>query len=315
MTELIVAGLATFVSLALLTGLLVNFGLAHSSATRRRLAGLTADSRVTGVINDGPQLTDVSATALKNVKTFIPKSPKEMGRVQRRLAAAGYHGTRPLTIYFAAEIVLAVVLGVGVLGALSVSGFVGVLLAVVAAVVGYLAPSFYVQHKTALRQKAIQNGLPDALDLLIVCLEAGLGIDQAILKCSEELLIPYPALGEELKMLNVETRAGKPRIEAFRNFARRSQVEDVRSLVAMLIQTDKFGTSVAQALRTFAEVSRTKRRQRAEEKAAKLGVKLVFPLVFCLFPAFFVVALGGAVIRLVHLFGSGSAGGPMLGGS
>jgi tight adherence protein C len=312
-TDLILAGVATFASLALLTGLAVSYGFAQSSATRRRLAGLAGNSRVAGLINDGPGLTHSSEMALKSVKTFIPKSPKEMGRVQRRLAAAGYHGTQPLTVYFGAEIVLAVVLGVGVLGAFG-TGFTGLFLALAAALVGYLVPSFYVQHKTTLRQKEIQNGLPDALDLLIVCLEAGLGIDQAILKCGEELLVPYPALGEELKLLNIETRAGKPRIEAFRNFARRTGVEDVRSLVAMLIQTDRFGTSVAQALRTFAEVSRTKRRQRAEEKAAKLGVKLVFPLVFCLFPAFFVVALGGAVIRLVHLFGSGAASGPMIGG-
>jgi tight adherence protein C len=172
---------------------------------------------------------------------------------------------------------------------------------------GYMLPSFFVQFRIAKRKKQIQNGLADALDLLIVCLEAGLGIDQAILKAAEELGIPYPALGEELRLLNVETRAGKPRLEAFRNFARRTQVDDVRSLVAMLIQTDKFGTSVAQALRTFAETSRTKRRQRAEEKAAKLGVKLVFPLVFCLFPAFFVISMGAAVIKLMHIFANTKA--------
>jgi tight adherence protein C len=309
-TELIVAGLGTFTALALLTGLAVSYGLAQSSTARRRLAGLTGSAAATGVINDGPGLTNSSEAALKNVKTFIPKSPKEMGRIQRRMAAAGFHGAKPLTIYFGAQIALAVVLGVAALGALGRGGF---LLALGAAAVGYMLPSFYIERKKKLRQKEIQNGLPDALDLLIVCLEAGLGIDQAILKCSEELAIPYPALGEELRMLNIETRAGKARIEAFRNFARRTSVEDVRSLVAMLVQTDRFGTSVAQALRTFAEVSRTKRRQRAEEKAAKLGVKLVFPLVFCLFPAFFVVALGGSMIKLIHLFGS-RTGGPGLGG-
>ena len=114
-------------------------------------------------------------------------------------------------------------------------------------------------------------------------------IDQAILKSAEELRIAYPNLAEELHMITVECRAGKPRIEAFKNFASRTKVDDVRALVAMLVQTDRFGTSIADALRTYAEVSRTKRRQRAEERAAKIGVKLVFPLVFCLFPAFFVV--------------------------
>ena len=154
------------------------------------------------------------------------------------------------------------------------------------------------------RQKEIRNGLPDALDLLIVSLEAGLGIDQAILKSAEELRIAYPNLAEELHMITVECRAGKPRIEAFKNFANRTKVDDVRALVAMLVQTDRFGTSIADALRTYAEVSRTKRRQRAEERAAKIGVKLVFPLVFCLFPAFFVVTLGPGIIKFVHAFSS-----------
>jgi tight adherence protein C len=149
---------------------------------------------------------------------------------------------------------------------------------------------------------AITNGLPDVLDLLIVCLEAGSALDQAIVKATEELYLAYPALGEELKMLTAETRAGKPRMEAFRNFEARTKNDDVRSLVAMLVQTDRFGTSVSQALRTFAEVARTKRRQRAEERAAKIGVKMVFPLVLFLFPALYVVTLGVAVIQIVNVF-------------
>jgi tight adherence protein C len=178
------------------------------------------------------------------------------------------------------------------------------------AVVGYLMPSLLVDRKVKRRQKEIENGLPDALDLLIVCIEAGLALDQAIVKCAEELTIAYPALAEELRYVNVECRAGKPRLEAFKNFASRTKVDDVRALVAMLVQTDRFGTSVAQALRTHAEVSRTKRRQRAEERAAKIGVKLVFPLVFCLFPSLYVVTLGSAVIKFVHAF---SLGGPIGG--
>ena len=167
---------------------------------------------------------------------------------------------------------------------------------------GYMIPGFIVSRKIRLRRKQIQNGLPDALDLLIVSIEAGLAIDQAVLKCAEELALPYPALAHELQMVNIETRAGKPRLEAFKNFAKRTQVDDVRALVAMLIQTDRFGTSVAQALRTHAEESRIKRRQRAEEKAAKLSVKLIFPLVFCLLPAFFVVSVGPAIIKFVEFF-------------
>jgi len=179
------------------------------------------------------------------------------------------------------------------------------------AVLAYMAPGLVLDRKIAKRKRLIENGLPDALDMLIVSLEAGLGLDQAILKTSEELVIAHPELAEELRLINVECRAGKPRIEALKNFAARTKVDDVRALVAMLVQTDRFGTSVAQALRTHAEVSRTKRRQRAEERAAKIGVKLVFPLVFCLFPAFFVVTIGPAIIKFVHAFGSGgfAAGG------
>ena len=140
------------------------------------------------------------------------------------------------------------------------------------------------------------------LDLLIVCLEAGSSLDQAVVKASEELAIAYPALAEELRVLTTETRAGKPRLEAFKNLAQRTKVEDIRALVAMLVQTDRFGTSVAQTLRTMAEEMRTKRRQAAEERAAKVGVKLVFPLVFCLFPALYVVMLGPAVMQFMSRF-------------
>ncbi len=140
-----------------------------------------------------------------------------------------------------------------------------------------MIPSVFVSRRIKQRKLQIQNGLPDALDLLIVSLEAGLALDQAILKCAEELEIAYPALSHELGLINIETRAGKPRLEALKNFAKRTQVDDVRALVAMLVQTDRFGTSVAQALRTHAEVSRTKRRQRAEEKAAKLGGQAHLP--------------------------------------
>jgi tight adherence protein C len=149
----------------------------------------------------------------------------------------------------------------------------------------------------------IENGLADALDLLVVCIEAGLGLDQAIVKTSDELAIAYPVLANELRIVTTEIRAGKPRIEAFRSFSDRTKVEDVRTLVAMLIQTDRFGTSVGQALRTHADTSREKRRQRAEERAQKIAVKLVFPLVLCFFPAFYVVVLGPAIITFVRSFG------------
>jgi tight adherence protein C len=223
-----------------------------------------------------------------------------MSVLRKRMARAGYHGPTPVLVYTLSELALPLVLAATVF--LTTRGVPQIIFTLLAAMLGYLTPGLVLQRMIERRKKIIQNGLPDALDLFIVCVEAGSSLDQAILKTSQDLGKPYPPLAEELKMITTEMRAGKPRLEAFKNFAARTGVDDVRALVSMLTQADKFGTSIAQALRTHAEVSRTKRRQRAEERAAKIGVKLVFPLVFCLFPAFYVVALGPAVIRFIRFF-------------
>ena len=151
------------------------------------------------------------------------------------------------------------------------------------------------------RQHKMRMGLADALDLLVVSVEAGLGLDQALQRVSEELMFVHPELCEELRLINLELRAGTARAEALHNLARRTQLDDIISLVTMLVQTDKFGTSVAQSLRVHSETLRTKRRQRAEEAAAKTGAKMVFPLVICIFPAIWVVTLGPAVIKFVQI--------------
>jgi tight adherence protein C len=297
MSQLSIALIALFGSLALLAGTATSAILARQAPGRRRLLG-TPHGGPSVLANQ--LLSDRPSDIQKKLASFVPKSPKEMGRLQRRLATAGYYGFAPALIYCLAQLIGAVsgfVLLFVVLGFRS-----GWLFAIFGAVVGYLLPSYYVSRRIRLRQKQVQNGLPDALDLLIVSLEAGLSMDQAILKCAEELAIAYPALAQEFQLINTETRAGKPRVEALKNFSRRTMVDDVRALVAMLVQTERFGTSVAQALRTHAEESRVKRRQRAEEAAAKLSVKLIFPLVFFLLPAFFVVAVGPGVIKFVDLF-------------
>jgi tight adherence protein C len=230
----------------------------------------------------------------------VPKSPKEMNRLRRRLAAAGYHNTSAMVVLGLAKLITPVLFAAPIL--FFIGPRRGWILVVMAAAFGYLLPGIFVARKIEKRKQEIRNGLPDALDLMIVCVEAGCGLDQAIVKASEDLAIAYPALTEEMRLITTEVRAGKPRLEAFKNFGRRTQVDDVQSLVALLIQTDKFGTSIAQALRTHAETSRTKRRQRAEERAAKVGVKLVFPLVLFLFPALYVVILGPAVVQFVRVF-------------
>jgi tight adherence protein C len=181
----------------------------------------------------------------------------------------------------------------------------GLIPALLAAGAFYVAPSFYIGHKTSLRKKAIRNGLPDALDLVTVCVEAGSALDQALHKASVELQLSHPILAEELRMITTEVRAGKPRLEAFRNFAQRTGVDEVRSLVSMLTQTDRFGTSIGDALRVHSETSRTKRRQEAEERANKVGVKLVFPLALCLFPALYVVCFGPVVVKVYRAFFEG----------
>jgi len=302
---------AVFLSVALVAGSLTYVGLERSSVVRRRLKDLREPPRRRDE-SGAPVALDFTlsdAPIVKRVTTFIPKSPKEMRRLQRRLAVAGLHEPKHLALYVTGEVLLPIAL-FGIV--FTFGGSARLLWGILAAVVGYVLPGLVVDRIAKKRQLEIQNGLPDALDLLIVCLEAGLAIDQAILKCADELGVAHKALAEELNMINIECRAGKPRIEAFKNFATRTKVEDVKGLVAMLVQTDRFGTSIADALRTYAEVSRTKRRQRAEERAAKIAVKLVFPLVFCLFPAFYVVALGPAVIKFVHAFSSGGALGGFL---
>ena len=226
-----------------------------------------------------------------------------MSRLQRRLTRAGYPHYRTVVLYATAELVLPVLAFVGMISLLGMS--TGLVVGLLAAGGAYVIPSFYIGHKTTLRKKAIKNGLPDALDLLTVCVEAGSGLDQAISKTSQELEISHPQLAEELRLVTTEVRAGKPRLEAFRNFAQRTGVDEVRSLVSMLTQTDRFGTSIGEALRVHSETSRTKRRQEAEERANKVGVKLVFPLALCLFPALYVVCFGPGVVKIYRAFFEG----------
>ncbi|HEV8396585.1 MAG TPA: type II secretion system F family protein [Vicinamibacterales bacterium] len=285
--------LSVFVTVGLGVWLAGERLVAQTSLTRRRIDALAKESE---------SLVDVEK-GKSGRGTLVPISPKDMTRLRRRLTAAGFHHSASVSGYLAAQMGLCAVMIAAPLFVMGTGR--GLVLAGLGGVLGFMAPGLLLDRKIAQRKLKIENGLPDALDLLIVSLEAGLALDQAILKSGEELAIAHPELAQELRLINIECRAGKPRLEAFKNFANRTKVDDVRALVAMLVQTDRFGTSVAQALRTHAEVSRTKRRQRAEERAAKIGVKLVFPLVFCLFPAFYVVTLGPAIIKFIHAFGNG----------
>jgi tight adherence protein C len=297
--EVLMAVVGVFIAVAIGTAGAASWWLSWSAPEQRRLRDLQAPKPSVLQVNQSG-LTESLDPLLVKLSKLMPKSPKEMSRLQRRMTLAGLSQNSAVVYYSIAEVVLPLALGLTVLAVFGVSS--GWLPAAFVAVLGYVAPSFYVGRKTKLRQKAIRNGLPDALDLLTLCTEAGSGLDQALAKTSDELFTAHPALAEELRMITTEIRAGKPRMEAFKNFARRTGVDDVKSLVAMLTQTDRFGTSVADALRIQSDTSRTKRRQSAEERAGKVGVKLVFPLVLCLFPALYVVCFGPVVVKIYRAF-------------
>jgi len=228
-----------------------------------------------------------------------------MQQTANNLEKAGYAGRIPPGTFLLLKVALLVALP-GVYGFyLWHGGAPGLLqLVIVLALffVGYRAPDWWLEMQIDERRSAITRALPDALDLLVVCVEAGLGLDQAVLRVTQELKITHPELTDEFQLLNLEMRVGKKRIDALRELAVRTGVDDIKALVAMLIQTDRFGTSLAQSLRVHSDTLRTKRRQRAEEMAAKTTVKMVPPLVFFIFPALFVVILGPAVITLARQF-------------
>jgi tight adherence protein C len=239
--------------------------------------------------------------ALKRLGNAVPRSPSEMGKLQQRLVSAGYRRNEAVAIFLGIRVGFALLLfGMFASPLVFRPNFLS---AIAAAGIGYVLPGFLLARMAKRRMHKIRLGLPDALDLLVVSVEAGLGLDQAIQRVADELAFAHPELADEMRLINLELRAGKARTEALRNFGERTQVDDVISLVAMLVQTDKFGTSVAQSLRVHSETSRTKRRQRAEEAAAKTGVKMVFPLVFCIFPAIWVVTIGPAAIKFVQVLG------------
>ncbi len=233
----------------------------------------------------------------KRVGEKAPRSPKELGSLRLRLVQAGYRRDEALTIFFGIRVLFSLLLFA--LFSTSIIARPNLTLALGGLGVGYVLPGMVLARLAKRRAHRIRLSLADMLDLLVVSVEAGLGLDQALSRVGAELAFAYPELSAELKLINLELRAGKPRSEALRNLADRTGVDDLSSLVTMLIQTDKFGTSVAQSLRVYSETLRTKRRQRAEEAAAKTGVKMVFPLVFCIFPAIWVVTIGPAAIKFV----------------
>jgi tight adherence protein C len=235
-----------------------------------------------------------------------PSNAEEAKATRRLLVAAGYRSRKAPILFIGSRLLLAVVLvtlfamiPVKLLGFPSPLTLVSYYL--ILAACGYYAPSIWLKHMIAERQDALKRAIPDSLDLMVVCVEAGLGLDQAIARVGQEVSQTHPVLGDELNILSQELRTGVQRQTALRNLAHRSNLEEVRNLVALLVQTDRFGTSIGQALRVHSDSMRTARRLKAEELAAKLPVKLLFPLMFFIFPSMFIVTVGPACIKIAKI--------------
>ena len=253
-----------------------------------------------------PAIRERIQQALDPLSRALPVSPTDVSQTRAWLIQAGYREARHVRFYFALRVLFAA-LGLG--GVILFSGFDSLLLLVGVPALGFFLPRFLLKRAMKERQRRIRLALPDALDLTVICVEAGLALDQAMMRVGEDLQHAHPELSGEFHLFNLETRAGKPRAEALRNLAARTGVDDVRGLVGTLIQTDRFGTSVAQALRVHSDSLRTERRQRAEEQAAKTTVKMIIPLVLFVLPSLIFVTVGPAVIQLMHLLGPIAGGG------
>jgi tight adherence protein C len=294
----VAVGAATFLlALGLLTVL-----AAAANPARRRLATLIGTTQQS---EGGPAVA--IATAVRPFARFLmPRSSKERDSMEQRFAKAGFSSPNAMPVFYgvktlAALTLLAIwMLSADMLPKLTTSQvvFYGVL----CTFVGLMLPNFVLDRLIARRQRALRNAFPDALDLLIVCVESGLGLVASLQRVAGELQVSHPELAAELARINAEIGAGMERDQALRNLADRTGLEDIRGLVSLLIQSLRFGTSIADALRVYSEEFRDKRMQRAEEIAATLGTKMIFPLIFCFFPSFFLVAVGPAVIRVIEAF-------------
>jgi tight adherence protein C len=240
---------------------------------------------------------------LQKLGNFVPASTKDMSRLQRRLMRAGIREPSALKILYGIKAGLTVTLPLAALALtlkFDIEGNNQAVAVAAAAAVGFFGPNMVVDSLVRRRHKKLRRGLPNALDLMVVCVESGLGLDQAMMQVSKELHLAHPEISHEFGLVNLELRHGKRRTEAMHNLAERAGVEDLKKLAAVLIQADRFGTSIGQSLRNHSEYMRTAARQEAETRAAKIGIKLVFPIFFCILPALFVVTVGPVVVRIMR---------------
>jgi len=246
-------------------------------------------------VPEKPAIKERIEQALDPFSKALPLSPDDSNRTRSWLIQAGYREQRHVTVYQGVRVLFAVI---GFLSVALISGLKSPPLLLGVTALGFFIPRFFLKRKISDRQTRIRLGMPDALDLTVICVEAGLSLDQAMMRVGEDLRHAHPDLADEFYLMNLELRAGKPRAEALRNLYNRTGVDDIKALVTTLVQTDRFGTSVAQALRVHSDSLRTERRQRAEEQAAKTTIKMVPPLVVFVLPSIIIVTLGPAIIQL-----------------
>lgn len=237
---------------------------------------------------------------------LLPGSKAERARIERLLFIAGHRGPNAVPVFFGTKVALALVLPIVWLSAAPVLTGMAAgqwwMLAGVSAFIGLIAPNRWLRHRVARRQKKLRDGFPEALDMLVICVEAGLGLTSAIARVADELRYSQPELAAELAIVNAEMRTGVDREVALENLNARTGLVEIRGLVSLLVQTLRFGTGIADSLRVYSAEFRDQRMQAAEERAGKIGTKLIFPLIFCEFPAFFLIAIGPAVLRILEVF-------------
>ncbi len=241
------------------------------------------------------------ADQVQAIGRLAPISPQDAQTTRRDLTAAGHRAESAVTIFYGIKVILAAafaILSIVFRESITVNPVLRIVLPIAATAAGYCLPGFLLQRQVSKRHERLRLALPDGLDLMVVSVEAGLGLDQALQNVGRELAAAHPDLSDELGLVTLEMRAGKRRAEALRNLALRTGEPEMRKLTAILIQSDRFGTSMAEALRTHSEFMRTRRRQDAEERAAKVGVKLVFPIFFFILPSILIVAAGPGILQV-----------------
>ncbi|HEY3357718.1 MAG TPA: type II secretion system F family protein [Polyangia bacterium] len=301
----LLAGLAiTVAGVALMKGVLLLAGGHDQAAGRLRGAG--------GGAAPGGAFTDLLARGLRPLARAAQPGGEQASRLRLALVRAGRRGPHAAELFLATKVLLALALPalfVAVNARLAAPFDHASLIAVVLAALGFYGPNTWLRGREKARQLAVSRALPDAMDLLVTCVEAGLGVDAAIIRVAREMRLAAPILSEELELTSLEIQAGVSRSDAFRRLSERVGLDDLKSLSATLVQTEIFGTSVARALRVHAEGMRVRRMQQAEERAAVVAVKLTLPLVFCILPALFVVVVGPAIVNIMEVLFPSFGGG------